>query len=293
MPGFGPLIAAIPTPLDAERRIAVPALGNFARALLNSGANSLVLFGTTGEGTFFSVSEKVDAAKALIATGIEARNIILATGACALTDAARIVDAVADLGCAAALVLPPFFTKGVDDDGLADWMAALIAVTSGDAKILLYHIPAVAGVGYSPALARNLLDKYPARIVGVKDSSPDAALALPLAADRRPGIYVSNEVGLAQNLTRGIAGSISASLNLTLPLVRTALAKPDANLERSIAALRAHLATPTLICGVKTAVADETGDATWKRLAPPHRPPPNFEEAAFLKRYRALKAGET
>jgi 4-hydroxy-tetrahydrodipicolinate synthase len=254
---------------------------------MEGGCEGIIAFGTTGEGTFFSASEKIAATAQLIKEGVPPDRIILATGACALSDAVSIATAAHDQGLLAALVLPPFFTKGIDDTGLSEWMATLVAKTPRRSRLYLYHIPAVAGVGFTPALARQLLDRSDGAICGVKDSSPDSSLAKPLAAERRENIYVSTEVGLAANANDGIAGTISASINLTLPFVRRALAGDDAA-DRTTAAIRAHLAKHGLVWAVKTAIADQTGDAAWRKLAPPHTAPAGVDEAEFLARLRDI-----
>jgi len=281
------LFAAVPTSIDRDLGVSIVPLATHSRRLIEGGCEGIIAFGTTGEGTFFSVSEKIAATAQLVKQGVPPDRIILATAACALADAVSIAAAVHDQGLQAALVLPPFFTKGVDDTGLAEWMAALIAKAPRRSRLYLYHIPAVAGVGFTPALARQLLDRSDGAICGVKDSSPDSSLAKPLAAEDRENIYVSTEVGLAANANDGIAGTISASINLTLPFVRRALAGDDAA-DRTTAAIRAHLAKHGLVWAVKTAIADQTGDAAWRKLAPPHTAPAGVNEADFLARLRDI-----
>ncbi len=283
------LIAAVPTPLDDALHVAGETLARACRHLLASGCEALVLFGTTGEGTFFSVREKLESIRRLVAAGVEPRRIILATGACALDDAAAMANGAREIGCAASLVLPPFFTKAIDDDGLAAWFDTLIEHAGGDASLLLYHIPAVAGVGFRPKLVLRLAERHPGAIRGVKDSSPDSQLAKTLIREGFAGVYVSTEVDLAANLASGIAGTISASLNVTLPRVKRALADA-ANADPAIAAIRAHLARHTLIWAVKAALHAETGDPAWARLTPPHRPPEGISQRQFLDQLHTLQA---
>lgn len=255
--------------------------------MIAGGCDGIILFGTTGEGTFFSSEEKIAVASWLVRNGLPPDRLILATGACALGDAVSMARAAHDLELQAALVLPPFFTKAVDDAGLEAWMTALASKVPRRTRLYLYHIPAVAGVGFSPPLARALLDRPDGAICGVKDSTPDSSLAKLLAADRRENIYVSTEVGLAAHARAGIAGTISASINLTLPFVQRAL-EGDEGADRVTAAMRAHLAKHSLVWAVKTAIAAQTGDAVWRNLAPPHTAPADVSEADFLMRLRDI-----
>jgi hypothetical protein len=102
-----------------------------------------------------------------------------------------------------------------------------------------------------------------------------------------PGIYVSTEVDLAANLARGMAGTISASLNVTLPRVVRAIKAGVA--DPSIARVRKHLADHSLVWAIKTAIWRETGDDIWRRLAPPHMPPQGVNEHAFLRALEELQ----
>ena len=53
----------------------------------------------------------------------------------------------AELGCAGALVLPPFFFKNVPEAGVFAYYRQLIErVNNPTLRIVLYHIPAVSGV---------------------------------------------------------------------------------------------------------------------------------------------------
>jgi 4-hydroxy-tetrahydrodipicolinate synthase len=291
-PGYLPmplprLIAAVPTPLDDVLRISAEPLARHCKSLFSRGCEGVVLFGTTGEGTLFSASEKLQALEDLIALGLEPSRLLVATGTSALSDAALVVAGAREAGCLGSLVLPPFFTKHVDDRGLEEWFARLIAKAGANASLFLYHIPAVSSVGFSPSLVKSLMQRHSAVVRGLKDSSADSALAAVSADAGLPGIYVSTEVDLAANLACGMAGTISASLNLTVSHVVRALKAGAPDL--SIAHLRKHLANHSLVWAVKTAIWRETGDDVWRRLAPPHVPPSGVSEHAFLQSLEELQ----
>lgn len=286
------LVVAVPTPVDANFRVQIDLLAAHCTRCFAEGSNAIVLFGTTGEGTFFSASEKISALVALISAGVDPSRIILATGTCSLDETATMIRAASAASCLGSLVLPPFYTKAVSDDGLVDWFVHLAERSGTVAPLFLYHIPAVAGVGFSGDLVRRLFERHPA-VRGVKDSTADSALAKQLLGMGLPGVYVSTEVGLGANLRGGMAGTISASLNISLPQVRNALNDPSPTQETVIARLRAHLSEHNLIWAVKTALAHSRSDPTWKRLTPPHRPPIGISEKRFLGTLESLLAGAT
>ena len=79
-----------------------------------------------------------------------------------------------ELGCAGVLMLPPFYYKGVSDEGLYRGFSEVVERV-GDARlrIYLYHIPPVAQVSIGLDLIERLVKRYPDTVVGLKDSSGD------------------------------------------------------------------------------------------------------------------------
>src|SRR5437667_417428 len=71
-------------------------------------------------------------------------------------------------------VLPPFYYKGVSDEGLYRNFAEVIERV-GDARLqlYLYHIPPVSQVPITLGLIERLLKNFPGTVAGVKDSSGD------------------------------------------------------------------------------------------------------------------------
>ena len=67
-------------------------------------------------------------------------------------------------------MLPPFYYKPVDDDGLFAAYAEIIErVGNSSLKILLYHIPQNTGVPITLDLIDRLTQAYPGTVVGIKD----------------------------------------------------------------------------------------------------------------------------
>src|SRR3972149_6019647 len=104
-------------------------------------------------------------------------------GAAAWSDAVALTRHAAELGFAGALVLPPFYYKGVPDDGLFAYIETLVQATaSKPIPISLYPFPAMSGLPWHVTLIKRLLESFPTRIVGLKDSSGDMAYARAVAA---------------------------------------------------------------------------------------------------------------
>ncbi len=114
-----------------------------ARWLLAHGVDGVAPFGTTGEGQSFSMAERAGTdCPACSPPAFPPTRVVAATGCTALAETIALTRQGVQSGCAACLVLPPFFFKDASDDGLFAWYARLIeAVGDSRLRVLLYHIP--------------------------------------------------------------------------------------------------------------------------------------------------------
>ena len=177
----------------------------------------LAVFGTNSEANSLSVEEKIDLMDALVAADVEPGRMMPGTGCCALTDTVRLTAHAAKVGCGGTLMLPPFYYKGVSDDGLyASYSEVIQRVGSDALRIYLYHIPPVAQVGLSIDLIERLVTDYPDTVVGIKDSSGDWGNTKAML-DRQWDdfrVFVGSESFLLANMQNGGAGCISATANV-------------------------------------------------------------------------------
>src|SRR5580765_8183905 len=169
----GVLVPAV-TPFHPDLSVDAERFVDHCRWLLAEGASGLAVFGTTSEANALSIGERTDLLERLIDAGIPAGVLLPGTGCCALPDTVTLTRHATQNGCFGVLMLPPFYYKGVSDDGLFASFAEVIERV-GDARlrIYLYHIPPVSMVPISLALIERLLERYPGTIAGIKDSSGD------------------------------------------------------------------------------------------------------------------------
>ena len=118
----------------------------------------LAVFGTNSEANSLSADERIALLDALLAADVDAARMMPGTGCCALPDTVRLTGHAVKSGCAGVLMLPPFYYKGVSEEGLYRSFSEVIERV-GDARlrIYLYHIPQVAMVGISDALFTTVL----------------------------------------------------------------------------------------------------------------------------------------
>src|SRR5262245_62837858 len=106
------------------------------------------------------------------ANGLPLQRLMVVSGAASVSDAVALTRHAAELGFGGALVLPPFYYKGVPDEGLIAYIDTLIKATERKPiPIYLYHFPAMSGVPWQVSLIRRLLDSFPSRVAGLRDFS--------------------------------------------------------------------------------------------------------------------------
>jgi 4-hydroxy-tetrahydrodipicolinate synthase len=277
------------TPLTPAGDVDAALLGEHARALFASGCDGLVLFGTTGEGTSFSVSERIAAVEALLAQGIAPERLALGAGFPALPDAVGLCRGALGLGLRHMLVLPPYYYRDVTEDGLVDAYDQLIDRINDDRlRLTLYHIPQVSGVAIPPGVVTRLCARHGKLIAGVKDSSADFAQFRAFrAAAPEIAVTVGNEPDIARALAEGGAGTICGMGNVAPHLVR-AMFGPAPPVDAMRAAC--GLVSGPFIALLKAMLAARTDQAGWLRVRAPWRPASMADGQRLLAQLEALGA---
>lgn len=280
MPRLTGVITPILTPFEADGSLAEDLWIAHARWLLAEGANYLSPFGTTGEALSLSQAERMRALDVLVTAGIPAERLIPGTGLTALPETMALTAHAADLGCAGAMTLPPFFYTGASEDGLAAYFDDLVAAVARPGfALVLYHIPSHAGVGISPKLAARLHESHPETVLGYKDSSGDwENTKAVMAAAPGLSVFPGSEAFLARGWPLGTAGCISATCNINVAQIRalydalTASAPTDA-LEADVKAVRQIIQDAGLIPAMKALLAHRLEEPRWTHIRPPLSPP--------------------
>jgi 4-hydroxy-tetrahydrodipicolinate synthase len=291
---IGGLWVAMATPLTEAGAVDHAAMVRHTSRLFSEGCDGVVLFGTTGEGTSFSASERLAATEALLRAGIGAERIGLGVGFPAITDSIALIRQARSLGLVHALLLPPYFYRDVSASGIEDAFAAIFDGVGDDMlRATLYHIPQVSGVGVPPEVVARLRARYGRMLAGVKDSSADFAQFRAFrAAAPNVAVTIGNEVDIGRALTEGGTGTICGMGNLVPGLVRAMFAG-----DRAVPAMREAISLITagpFLPGLKAALAALTNEPGWARVRPPLCPGDltrGAEVAAALLRLQAGNAG--
>jgi 4-hydroxy-tetrahydrodipicolinate synthase len=237
----------------------------------------LAVFGTNSEANSMTVPEKLALIDALVEAGIPPARMMPGTGCCAFPDTVELTRRAVQAGCGGVLMLPPFYYKGVSDDGLfAAYAEVIERVGDERLRIYLYHIPPVSQVPISLALIERLLARYPRTVAGIKDSSgnfDNTRAMLERFAPAGFAVFSGSETFLLATMRGGGAGCISATANVN-PAAIAALSRnfetPDAEeRQKALDRVRAVFQRFNVMAALKGAVAHMSDDETWATLRPP------------------------
>jgi len=172
------------------------------RWLADHGVSGVIPFGTNGEGPSIAPHEKRTVLDALAADA-GSLQLVPTVAEGNLPDTLDQLDHLQDLPVAAVMVLPPYYFKPVQPEGLRTFYERVLAATRH--PVVMYHIPK-----YAVAIPTELVTSLP--VWGVKDSGGEAGYAETVHAAGR-GVLVGTEDDLPARLATA-SGSISALANI-------------------------------------------------------------------------------
>ncbi|MEO8244390.1 MAG: dihydrodipicolinate synthase family protein [bacterium] len=257
----------------------LPAFTTHCRWLIEEGCTGVALLGTTGEANSFSTSERKTILEATLAAGLTPDQLMPGTGVANIPDTVDLTRHALSQGVTKVVMLPPFYYKGVSDEGLYAAYARIIeGVADNRLKIVLYHIPQVSGIALGHDLVARLIANFPDTVVGIKDSfgKLDNMQAM---VERFPGFSVlaGADPLLLPLMQMGGAGCITATSNLVgrdlavvyrganNPIQTEAVAKAQTRIEAFRNLSNSYVQLPA----IKAMVSFLTGDHGWSQLRPP------------------------
>lgn len=270
------VLAPVLTPFGADLKPDVGLFIEHSQWLVENNAG-LAIFGTNSEAASLSVGERLELTDALLAAGVPAAKMMPGTGACAVTDAVTLTRHAVDNGVAGCLMLPPYFYKGVADDGLFAYYSEVIERVGSDRlAVYLYHIPQMTFAPITLSLIERLLKRYPTVIAGAKDSSgvwANSKAMIDTFAGQGFDVFPASESFLTQSQAIGGAGSISATVNVNPAGIHALYAGwngPQAvELQAKADVIRKIFMTFPMIPSMKATVARYRDEQSWANVRPP------------------------
>ena len=283
------VLSPVVTPFNADLSPNAEQFVRQCRWLLSQNVG-LAVFGTNSEANSLSTEEKIELLDRLVAAGIDPARMMPGTGCCALTDSVRLTKHAVKLGCGGVLMLPPFYYKGVSDEGLFRSFAEVVERVGETALcVYLYHIPPVSNVPITLTLIERLLKTYPGVIAGAKDSSGDwnnTKAMLDRFAAAGFDVFPGAETFLLAGMRHGGAGCISATANVNPAAIARLYetwraADADAQQKR-LDEIRGTFAKYPMSPALKAAVAHGSGIATGATVRPPLVPLTREQASALV-----------
>lgn len=288
-PIFG-LSAALVTPYTASGDVDLARLGKHAASLLTRGCDGVTLCGTTGEGFGLTLDERKAMYDAVAKAVPADTRIHVGIMAPAIGDAVTQSLAALDAGAAGLLMAPPFFLKGMDDDGLFNWFNAVFQRIGAKLRgVIMYHIPGQTAVALSPELIARLRKTWPGVITGIKDSSGDWATAERfLATHGDISVLVGDERLLPRAMAKGAEGSICGVANVAPELLAPVIHSGDDG--RVLTELTNLVVSNPIIPAVKVLAGHLAGDIGFEAVRPPLSELSAEQKSKLLEAYDAIMA---
>ena len=288
------ILGPVTTPFAADGAVDVEAFRRNVRAHLAAGLHGIVVAGSTGEAALLDDDERAALVEAARHEVPEGRPLIVGVGAESTRATIARARMAVDRGADAVLVVAPHYYGEA-----AMTEAALRAhyervADASPLPVLLYTIPKYMHFALSPALVAELARHE--NIVGMKDSSGDAALFRQYLASKAEGFQVLTGSGtlVGEAMRMGADGAILAvalfapmqSL-LVLGAAHDGDADALAGAQSHLSPLAAQIVGGMGVPGVKAAL-----DAVGLAGGSPRAPLQPLAPAAHARMLELLRAAE-
>jgi len=273
------VFCASATPLAADLSPDLTAFAAHCRTLIQDGCDGIALLGTTGEANSFSSAERRAILEAALSAGITPSSLLPGTGLANVPETVELTRHALSCGVTTVVMLPPYYYKGVSDDGLfAAYASVIERLADPRLRVILYHIPQMTGLPIGHDLIERLVTAFPGTVVGIKDSAGKIENMEAMIA-RFPGFSVlaGADPLLLPLMRLGGAGCITATSNLVArELAFVFRHANDASRSEGVAAAQARINayrdlsnSYVQIPAIKAMVGRRHGEAGWARTRPP------------------------
>ena len=209
-PVFTGLCTALVTPFRGDG-VNYEMLEALIERQIRSGADAIVLAGTTGESPTLTDAEKLEIFRVGVNTADGRTKIIAGTGSNSTAKAVDLSQKAAQFGVDAILAVTPYYNKSTQP-GLIQYYTA-VAATSG-LPVIAYNVPSRTGVDIRVDTCRKLAEIPD--IAGIKEASGDISKIgriLAACGDALP-VYSGNDDQTVPIMALGGAGVISVASNV-------------------------------------------------------------------------------
>ncbi|MFS0884660.1 4-hydroxy-tetrahydrodipicolinate synthase [Aeromicrobium sp. 179-A 4D2 NHS] len=221
---FGRVLIAMITPFTPEGEVDLDAAAKVATYLVDSGADGIVVSGTTGESPTTTGEEDGRLLSAVLEAVGDRATIVAGVGTNDTRHTVELTREAVRRGAHGLLLVSPYYSKPPQAGLLANIDAVIEA--AGDTPIMLYDIIGRTGVEISEDTYRELESRP--TVLAVKDASGDLARAARLRASSRLAIYSGDDVLNLPFFALGAAGTVSVIGHVAAGPIKQMLEAVDA-----------------------------------------------------------------
>jgi 4-hydroxy-tetrahydrodipicolinate synthase len=160
------------TPFLADGSIDEPSLRKLVDYQIDGGVKLLIPCGTTGESATTSEAEDQRIIKIVLEQAKGRARVIAGTGSNSTHSAVQYTRDAAKLGCAAALVVAPYYNKPTQAGMIEHFKA--VAAAAPELPIVLYNVPGRTSCNMLPATTLQLAREVK-NVAAIKEASGDIA----------------------------------------------------------------------------------------------------------------------
>jgi len=236
-----------------------------AEKIIEQGCHGAAIFGSTGQAQLISISEKITLLNLLSKSKYKDK-FLIGTGLNSLNETINLMRVASSLNFHNFLIMPPAYYKYGDKEVLEFYSRVIEAIP--DSRIILYNFEKLCGYKFSIECVEELVKRFPAQIVGVKDSSYN--LYEHLKIDNF-SVLPGAESKLLKGLELGCAGVITATCNVTAGLSRKVyddfIEKKEQTANEMLCNVRNTFEKFNLISGLHSFMSDK--EEIYKNVLPP------------------------
>lgn len=221
---FGRVLVAMATPFTTDGEVDLDTAARLATHLIDSGADGIVVSGTTGESPTTTGEEDGRLLTAVLEAVGDRATIVAGVGTNDTRHTVELTREAVRRGAHGLLLVSPYYSKPPQAGLLANIDAVIEA--AGETPIMLYDIVGRTGVEISEETYREIESRP--TVLAVKDASGDLARAARLRAGSRLAIYSGDDVLNLPFFALGAVGTVSVVANVASGLIKQLLDAVDA-----------------------------------------------------------------
>ncbi len=208
---FGRVLTAMVTPFDEAGKVDYVQAQKLALALLDSGSNSIVVSGTTGEAPTLAREEKLRLFAEVKAAVKKRGSVIAGTGNYNTAESAELTEEAERIGVDGLLLTVPYYNKPTQE-GLYQHFKAIAARTR--LPCILYNVPSrtITNMNVETVVRLSQIEN----IVAIKEASANLEQIAQIIDNVREGflVYSGNDSDTLPILAIGGFGIISVASHL-------------------------------------------------------------------------------